>query len=173
MNRLRLALCAMAAMTAGCAITSGHDMGPNGRPVHYIDATSARTAYQKANELCPGGYAIIGMPMQTSIIDHVMTVECKQGSPTGGAAAPLAHPPHLTTPTPAPGPAPQAAALPASRTGKDLFQAERVARDAGCGSRSTAQLAGSGPGFETYTLACVGGEVMVLRCEMGNCRQLK
>lgn len=59
------------------------------------------------------------------------------------------------------------------RQGKDAYQAERAARDVGCGSRSSAALSASGAGFETYTVTCTGGDVMVLRCEFGNCRVLK
>jgi hypothetical protein len=61
----------------GCAISSGHALGPNGRPVHWIDGMSASVAYEKANRLCPHGYNILGNPEQKSIIDYVMTVECK------------------------------------------------------------------------------------------------
>lgn len=166
---MRIGLLALATL-AGCAITSGHESGPNGRPVHFIDGMSARTAYQKANELCPSGYAILGMPMQVSLIDYVMTVECKAGETPRRPPAATAQPVVDTgAPTPARQPGPVAAAA----AGKDLFQAERQAREAGCGSRTTATLSASGPGFETYTATCTGGDVMVLRCEMGNCRALK
>jgi hypothetical protein len=61
----------------GCAMTSGHHSGPNGRPVYYIDGMSAGVAYSKASQLCPGGYTILGNPQQTTPLDYVMTVECK------------------------------------------------------------------------------------------------
>ncbi len=71
--------CSLAAISvglSGCAITSSHASGPNGKPVHYIDGMSAGVAYKKANELCPEGYEILGNPKQTSVIDYEMTIEC-------------------------------------------------------------------------------------------------
>jgi hypothetical protein len=43
----------------------------------HIDGMSAGTAYAKAKELCPKGYAIIGNPRQTSVLDYEMTIECR------------------------------------------------------------------------------------------------
>lgn len=65
------------ALTTGCAMTSSHHSGPNGRPVHWIDGTSASAAYAKASKLCPMGYEILGAPNQVSVVDYVMTIECK------------------------------------------------------------------------------------------------
>lgn len=73
----RLAMIACAGTLFGCAITSGHHSGPNGRPVYYIDGMSAGVAYQKAGELCPSGYTLLGDPRQTTPMDYEMTVECK------------------------------------------------------------------------------------------------
>ena len=64
-------------LISACAITSGSQTGPNGRPIHYIDATSAGVAYDKAGAFCPNGYDIIGNPEQISIMDYVITVECR------------------------------------------------------------------------------------------------
>jgi len=61
----------------GCAITSTAPVGPNGRPVHSIDAMSSGTAYKKAGDLCPSGYYVIGKEGYTSPIDYEMTIECK------------------------------------------------------------------------------------------------
>jgi len=82
---------------AGCAITSSHHSGPNGRPVHWIDGTSAAAAYSKAGELCPYGYEILGAPMQVSVVDYVMTVECKAATSVPAHAVAVAAP----APTPA------------------------------------------------------------------------
>lgn len=157
-------------LIAGCAITSGHELGPNGRPIHFIDGMSARTAYQKANELCPHGYALIGMPLQTSLIDHVMTVECKD-------------PPALRVqqpPAAAPAAQPAAAAVggtaqarPPLQLGRDGWQADKAVRQAGCGSKAQASMTASGPGFEVYNATCIGGDVMTVRCEMGHCKVLQ
>lgn len=71
-------LAILAALTmSGCAITSSHPEGPNGRPVHFIDAMTASKAYDEARRLCPSGYSLIGEPRLISAIDYVMTVECR------------------------------------------------------------------------------------------------
>jgi len=64
-------------LISACAITSSSQTGPNGRPIHYIDGTSAGVAYDTAGRLCPNGYDILGNPEQTSIMDYEMTIECR------------------------------------------------------------------------------------------------
>lgn len=73
----KYAIFAVLPLFAGCAITSGHHDGPNGRPVHYIDGMSAGVSYAKARELCPNGYTFLTEPKQTTFLDYVMTIECK------------------------------------------------------------------------------------------------
>lgn len=74
----RTSLATLILCFSGCAITSTAPIGPNGRPVHSIDAMSSGTAYKKAGELCPSGYHIIGKDGYTSPVDYEMTIECKQ-----------------------------------------------------------------------------------------------
>jgi hypothetical protein len=62
---------------SACAITSGYSRGPNGGAVHMIDGMSAGVAYRKADQLCPSGYTILSNQGQTSVVDYIMTVECK------------------------------------------------------------------------------------------------
>ena len=57
--------------------------------------------------------------------------------------------------------------------GKFSFSAERTARNSGCVTDRLARLNASGPGFETYSVECNGGEVASIRCDFGNCRVLK
>ncbi len=95
-------------LLSGCAITSSHHSGPNGRPVHWIDGTSASAAYTKAGKLCPHGYDILGAPMQVSVLDYVMTVECK------APAVAISTPSAAMTPM---APAPTAYAAPQSVSG--------------------------------------------------------
>lgn len=71
------AVALLAMLLGGCAITSSSAHGPNGRPVMYIDATSAGVAFNKAASRCPNGYIILGEPRQESPVDYTMTVECK------------------------------------------------------------------------------------------------
>lgn len=79
MERYLIAMAAAAAL-AGCAITSSSNHGPSGQPVHFIDGMSAGVAYDKAHELCPMGYAILGEPRQVSVVDYIMTIECRPGA---------------------------------------------------------------------------------------------
>ena len=160
-----LAATLLAAAATGCAITSGHHMGPNGRPVHMIDGMSARVAFEKANELCPSGYSILGMPMQTSLIDYVMTIECKAEGTSGAMQA------NVDTARAAANapPVPPASAKQPIALGRDDWQADKALRGAGCGSKAQASLTSRGPGFELYSATCIGGDVMKVRCEMGSC----
>ena len=57
--------------------------------------------------------------------------------------------------------------------GKDVAGAERVALDESCHQAPQAMLAGSGAGFETYTVACANGDALMVRCEFGNCMVLR
>lgn len=155
---------ALTTLLAGCAITSSHDRGPGGQPVHFIDAMSAGTAYRKAQELCPGGYMLIGEPRLISVMDYVMTIECK--------------PPRLAPAVPPPASAsastPKAGA-PAARgaVGQDEYVAGQAARAAACATRPEPRLLATEPGAETYSVACDAGGVLLLRCEYGNCRPMK
>jgi hypothetical protein len=78
MISMRTVFIAIAALAmSGCAITSGYSRGPNGGAVHMIDGMSAGVAYRKADQLCPNGYTILANQGQTSVVDYIMTVECK------------------------------------------------------------------------------------------------
>lgn len=99
--------------------------------------------------------------------------------------------PQATTPTTAPAsmsvaprpPAPAAGYQPrpaatATTTvgttgGRDAYNAERLARSTSCAAEPRAALVAKGPGFETYSIACANGDALAVRCEFGNCRELK
>jgi hypothetical protein len=51
--------------------------------------------------------------------------------------------------------------------------AERLAKDQNCAAQPSATLLAKGPGFETYSVACSNGDVLMVRCEFGKCRALK
>jgi hypothetical protein len=57
-------------------------------------------------------------------------------------------------------------------TSKYLFNAERLAKDRGC-QQPAAALGVASAGYETFNVACVNGEPMVVRCDYGSCRELK
>jgi len=58
-------------------------------------------------------------------------------------------------------------------SGVDAFTAEKVAKNSQCSQTPTASLASKGAGFETYSVPCVNGDIITIRCELGNCRTLK
>lgn len=76
--------------------------------------------------------------------------------------------PVVRAPIPAPNPPPTA-----PPTGKDAYMAEQLARQSQCSSDTMATLIAAGPGFEHYSMRCTNGDVMMIRCEWGNCRALK
>lgn len=58
--------------------------------------------------------------------------------------------------------------------GKDLIQAERFAASQSCSQQLTPWPAAMGPGYETYSSPmCPSGQSMIIRCEYGNCREVK
>lgn len=69
-------------------------------------------------------------------------------------------------------PARSASTAPSS-AGQDAGNAERLAQQQACHDSPRALLAGKGPGFEAYTVACSNGDTLMIRCEFGNCRALR
>lgn len=68
--------------------------------------------------------------------------------------------------------APQTGSAPVLK-GESVLQAESAAKSSGCHTQPSPVLAGKGPGFESYTVACTNGDTLMLRCEFGNCRVLR
>ncbi|MCY1550436.1 hypothetical protein D9M68_866920 [compost metagenome] len=68
---------------------------------------------------------------------------------------------------------PQQTGPQAIQKGESAEQAEKSAIDAKCHSKPTATLVGKGPGFESYTVPCTSGDMLMIRCEDGNCRTLR
>jgi hypothetical protein len=62
---------------------------------------------------------------------------------------------------------------PAPALGKFTVEAERLAKTEQCHTAPLPALSAAGPGFESYTIPCVNGDAMSVRCEFGNCRALK
>jgi hypothetical protein len=60
-----------------CASTRESDLGPNGRPVYYVEGKTVWSAYNKADAQCQNGYYMIGGQLQQSVLDYVMAVECR------------------------------------------------------------------------------------------------
>lgn len=72
--------------------------------------------------------------------------------------------------------APQMLAVDAPKSpaiGQDSRQVERMAKNASCSNDASGILLAKGPGYETYSVACTNGDVLMYRCEFRNCRALK
>ena len=80
--------------------------------------------------------------------------------------------PAATAPMPSAAPPPVAPA-PAKPISVDSYSAERLARQSACNVNPTADLIAKGPGFETFSVQCTNSDVLMIRCESGNCRSLK
>jgi hypothetical protein len=66
------------------------------------------------------------------------------------------------------------ARMPAPRpTGRDTYNAEKLAKNRACAAQPLASLSAKGPGFETYSVPCSNGLSIAIRCEFGNCRVLQ
>lgn len=57
--------------------------------------------------------------------------------------------------------------------GKDAYQAEKLAKEQACTPTPVLAMAAKGPGFETYSAACISGDTLMIKCEFGNCRALR
>jgi hypothetical protein len=64
-------------LMSGCVLAPKPTLGPDGKPVTFIDGMSTAVAYDKARKACPNGYAIVEEPQQKAFIDYEMMVECK------------------------------------------------------------------------------------------------
>jgi hypothetical protein len=62
---------------------------------------------------------------------------------------------------------------PREKIGQFSVNAEKTAASANCTSQKPATLTASGPGYETFMVACPDGESLAVRCDFGNCRALK
>lgn len=170
MQKSSLLMAVAGLLLSGCAITSSHDVGPNGQPVHFIDAMSASVAYRKAQQLCPSGYSLIGEPRMVSVMDYVMTVECK--GPRTQAAGVMTRASQEAAPA-APAPAQIQTAKGPVDFGKYVGAARQTARDQACAEYPEPKLLSAEPGLETFTVACDSGRMLVMRCEFTNCREMR
>lgn len=57
--------------------------------------------------------------------------------------------------------------------GKDVLEAEKLAKTNACHTHPVARMAAKGAGFENYTILCSNSDTMIVRCEFGNCRVLR
>lgn len=67
----------------------------------------------------------------------------------------------------------QSPAQPQAQVGQEVHTVQRLAQQLACHPSPTAKLVAKGPGFESYSVACTNGNVLMYRCEYGNCRALQ
>lgn len=56
--------------------------------------------------------------------------------------------------------------------GRDTYVVEQAAKASACHTTPQPKIVAKGPGFETYSVQCVNSDVVMYRCELGNCRVL-
>lgn len=148
-SRLSILTVGVATVLSGCAMTSSYSRGPHGGAVHMIDGMSAGVAYKKADQLCPNGYDIISQQGQTSVVDYMMTVECKVQPQVNSAPVGL-----NTSVAAAPQQTPDYAAM--------VLSAQKLSTQMGCGDVKAA-------GGTTFQAQCSSYQV-VIDCNSGTCR---
>ena len=109
--------------------------------------------------------------------------------PASAATAPAAPPAPIMTSAVAPIPAvstaviaapdvapapPAMTAAPTRTSYRYMIAAEQFVRERGmCTAKPRATLAATGPGYETYAIACDSGESLIARCHYGHCHTLQ
>lgn len=68
---------------------------------------------------------------------------------------------------------PQSSTANQPQTGQEVYTVQRLARQQACHTSPAAKLVAKGPGFESYSVPCTNGNVLMFRCEYGNCRILQ
>jgi membrane-associated protease RseP (regulator of RpoE activity) len=101
---------------------------------------------------------------QTSVIEAAMVAKPTDGALVSNpqSQAEVALPAHTAIDPPKPAP-----------RGQHEISVEKLAASENCAPQKPVTLTASGPGFETYIVSCPSGDVLAVRCELGNCRALK
>ncbi len=73
----RILALALSIGLVACATASGVANGPNGKPIYFVEASTAELAFNKAGEKCPAGYSIVSNPTVNQYNNYIITVECK------------------------------------------------------------------------------------------------
>ena len=159
-------------------IGAGANSGALSGGLHAGANARSRQQIVMGNCMASRGYRVIDGTAQLSFVQVMQ----QPSQPVAGQ--PIVGQPVTWTPAP---PAPQAAAVPdgivrlptpaasppVRLTGTDSYAADRIARDAKCNSTDVSTLVAKGPGYESYSMQCTNGDVMMIRCEFGNCRALR
>jgi hypothetical protein len=138
----------------GMSGTTGRAIG---RQEHIIGNCMASRGYRVLDGTANLAYQQTAVPAQPAF-------QSLQGQP--GGQAPTNAPP-VTVPVTV------ATAPPKPTLGQDAFSAAKVARERKCSADPNLKMVAQGPGFETYSVACANADTMMIRCEFGNCRQLR
>lgn len=65
-----------------------------------------------------------------------------------------------------------ATAVTGNDIGRDTYVVEQAAKTSACHTSPQPKMVAKGPGFETYSVQCASSDVVMYRCELGNCRLL-
>ena len=170
-------------------IACGHTIRLDGKMIADLDAGQEVVVYPPPGEhiveawlsgvWCSagsgGGVAIQSEPGKRILVRTgmaapfgvVLTASTEASSPVPPTARPaLAAPPSAPAANTIP-------ATPVADIGNDSWAAERLSAVKACHPAPKAKLSAKGPGFETYTVGCSIGDVLLVRCEMGNCRVMR
>jgi outer membrane lipoprotein SlyB len=121
------------------------------------------------NCMAARGYRVLDGTAQVSYEQMAAPVTAPTFAPHSGLPS---QPPTLPAPTLVPGPTITAPAKP--ELGEDAYIALKLARAGRCASGDAKlTMAAKGPGFETYSAPCANGDTVMIRCEFGNCRELR
>lgn len=101
-----------------------------------------------------GEYDAISLALRTKNCDKPQMTAGVASGPTGGASAVNT----VATATP--------------EMGRDTYVVEQAAKASACHTSPQPKMVAKGPGFETYSVQCASSDVVMYRCELGNCRVL-
>lgn len=146
-----------------------NDLASSGGLMGVTSAGNKATAQQErilSNCMAGRGYRTLdGSAAQVVYVAPQQGSMAQSGSaPQQGAAVQTASIVWPKTPAPA---------VPTKAEGKWSYDVERLPATKACNPTPQVQLAAAGPGNETYTIACVSGDVLTVKCEFGNCRALR
>lgn len=132
-------------------------------PIGRSEATFAVLKYVEV----PGQAAeSVPLPASIPLGPRLAKPQAATGTPSSGTSNPYAAP-DVSQPLP---PTSRAPSAPATKYG---YAAEKLARDQRCIAPNPPTLVSSGPGFETFSVACTVGDPLLVRCEFGACRVLQ
>lgn len=130
------------------------------------------------NCMASRGYRVLDGTAQVSFQQPAATLTPLPAPPANAPGfAPHVGAPSQPATAPAPAATPGVVVTAPSKPelGQDAYTALKTARSSRCAATADTRLtmAAKGPGFETYSAPCPNGDTVMIRCEFGNCRELR